>query len=88
MPQDNFFELGQEPAKMNDMGREDKIQYPCAYGITVDEFPPMKDMKLGDTGEALIRFKPKGDGIEIISIKWVGSADPKAENDKEKMMKR
>ena len=45
-------------------------------------------MKLGDMGEALIRFRPKGDGIEIHSIKWVGSADPKAEADKDKLVKR
>ena len=88
MPTDNFFELGRDPARMNDMGREDKIQYPCAYDINPENFPPLKDMKMGDTGEALIRFKPKGDGIEIQSIKWIGSADPKAEADKDKLIKR
>ena len=85
---ENFVDLGKEPAKMNDVGREDKIHYPCAYGIGIDEFPAMRDRKVGDTGEALIRFRPQGDGIEILGIKWVGTADPKAEGDKKKLLDR
>lgn len=88
MDGESFVDLGKEPSKVNDIGREDKIQYPCAYGIGVDEFPAMKDMKLGDTGEAVIRFRPQGDGIEIIGIKWLGTADPKAEADKQKLLDR
>lgn len=65
------------------MGREDKIHYPGLYDVNVDNFPPLKDMKLGDMGEALIQFKISGNGgVEVHGIKWVGSADQKAEKDK------
>lgn len=88
MVSEDFVDLGKEPSKVNDIGREDKISYPCAYGIGIDQFPAMKDMKLGDTGEAVIRFRPQGDGIEILGIKWIGTADPKAEADKKKLLDR
>ena len=90
MPQDNFYDLGKEPSKMNDVGRSDKVRYPCLYDVTPENFPPLKDMKLGDTGEALMRFKiaTSGGGIEVQEIKWIGSADPKAEADKKKLLDR
>jgi len=89
MPQGQFYDLGKEPSKMNDVGREDKIRYPSIYDVTPDNFPPLKDMKLGDTGEALIQFKISGNGgIDVHGIKWVGSAEPKDESDKDKLIKR
>lgn len=82
-----FYDLGQQPSKLNDVGREDKISYPCLYDIGPEEFPPLAYMRLGDTGEAAIKFKIKGGGIEIISIKMNGAAsdapqDGKAGKDK------
>ena len=86
--EDGYHDLGRDPKKMNDMGYPDKITYPRVYDVNPDNFPPLKDMKLGDTGEALIRFNIRGGGIEVHSIKWVGSADPKAEADKKKLLDR
>lgn len=74
---------------MNDVGREDKIMYPCLHGINPDTFPALKQMRLGDTGEAAIRYKiSDSGGIDVLEIKHIGVADPKAEKDRKTLIKR
>ena len=85
MPEGKFYNLGKKPTKMNDMGREDKIRYPNVYDVSVDKFPPLKDMKLGDMGEAVIHFKINGGGLDIHEMKFLGSvADTSKEKTAEK----
>ena len=91
MPHENFYDLGKDPKKLNDVGREDKITYPSVYDINPDNFPPLKDMKLGDTGEAMIHFRIRGSGIEVTEIKSMGAMNPESEKlakDKETLLKR
>lgn len=92
MSADQFYNLGKDPVRIEAAPAiEDKTRYPCLYDIGVREFPPLKDMKLGDTGEAIIRFKIQGSGIEIHEIKSVGVADVNTENrkiDRKKLLKR
>jgi hypothetical protein len=88
MPHEDFYDLGKKPSKLNDEDNPGKVRYPSIYDVNVDNFPPLKDMKLGDTGEAMIQFKIGNGGIDVHGIKWVGSADLKAEDDKDKLIKR
>ena len=87
MSEDQVYDLGQDPKRLNDMGREDKMQYPCAYDINPENFPPMKSMRLGDVGEAVIHFKVKGGGIEIRDIQLVSSESEDDSLDREKVKK-
>lgn len=68
-----YHDLGKKPKKLNDVDKPEKMSYPCMYDITPENFPPMMDMKLGSTGEAMIKFKIKtSGGIEVLSMKMMG----------------
>jgi hypothetical protein len=68
------YDLGRDPKKMNDMGNPDKVSYPHLCNVGVEEFPPLADMKLGDVGEAKVKFCIDGDGLEIQEIQFLGSS--------------
>ena len=90
MPENSFYPLGRDPAKLNDVGREDKLSYP-SLSLSVDEYPPLKDMKLGDTAEAMIRFRiGKHGGLDVMEMKHMNSdmMKDKKEETKEKLLRR
>lgn len=74
-----YHDLGKNPKKLNDTPSSvDSKRYPCMYDVTVKNFPPLADMKLGSTGEAMIKFKIAGSGgIEVMSMKMMGMSDMK-----------
>lgn len=73
---EGYYKLGKKPKKMNDVGMPDKVMNP-SMNIDAEQYPPLKDMKLGSTGEACIQFKinPKYGGIEVIAMKPLKSSD-------------
>ena len=84
-----MYDLGKEPAKMEPMGMEGKKKYPCLYDVTMENYPPLKDMKLGDMGRATMEFmiNPTG-GIEVLSMEPVEGMMDKDKKDKETLMRR
>lgn len=89
MPKDDFFDLGRDPAKINDEGNEDKIIYPCLHGIGPEDFPPMKEMKLGDTAEVIARVRiSRHGGFEVTGMKYLGTKNMEMEKDKDTLLKR
>lgn len=74
MPEGKFYSLGKDPKKMNDVGREEKMMYPH-LSIRPNDFPPLKEMKMGDKGRAEIEFQFGNDMcLEVTGIKSLGSA--------------
>ena len=67
-------DLGSMPKEIAPEGIKEKKTYPC-LNIDMDKFPALKEMKLGDTGSAIIKFKinARYGGINILSIKSAGS---------------
>ncbi len=80
-----MYDLGSKPSKMENMGVDEKKSYPCLYEVNMDNYPPLGDMKLGDTGKAVIEFniKPSG-GIEITSMGPMGTTMDDTKTDKSK----
>lgn len=88
MPEGAFYDLGRDPKKINDVGNEDKIQYPT-LNIGPDDFPPMQEMKLGSTGQSLVKWRiSRHGGIEVLGMKYLGEAKPDEGKDKKTLLKR
>lgn len=72
---EGFFELGKDPRRLNDTGVPDKLDYPHLM-IGPDEFPPLLDMKLGDTGTALVKYRiDDHGGLCVLAMKHVDAMD-------------
>ena len=69
MPKGEFYNLGQSPKRVEAIPMEDKMRYPSIFDLGIDLYPPLKEMKLGEIGQAVIKFKIKGSGIEILAMK-------------------
>ena len=69
MPADgSYYNLGKNPKQKNIMPTEETMMYPTMH-IEPKQYPPLKEMKLGGTGEAKIKFKiSKYGGIDVIAI--------------------
>ena len=80
MPKDgSYYPLGKKPKERNKpTTMEGGMQYPTLH-ISPEEYAPMKDMKLGGTGEACVKFKiSKYGGIDVIAMKPLkGGSDGK-----------
>lgn len=83
MSKDTFYDLARKPTKLNDVDKVEKQTYPCVYDIGVDNYPPLKEMKLGSTGSAEIEFRiAKGGGIEVLRIKAAAAKTKEDTHDK------
>ena len=69
MPADgSYYKLGKNPKQKNIPATEETMMFPTLH-LDPKMYPPLKDMKLGGTGEAKIKFKiSKYGGIDIIAI--------------------
>ena len=74
-----YCDLGEAPKQLNHINREDKITYP-SLNVDSEKFPFLNEMKLGETGEAVIKFRinSKYGGVEVLAIKGLKS-EPKKE---------
>ena len=70
---DEFYDLGEEPSRLNDVGIPDKVRYPTLYIENIDSIPGIGDLKLKDEGKAEICFKVKNGNIEVRKIRVIGS---------------
>ena len=84
MPKGTFYDVGKKQERVSPVGVDDEKYYP-SISVSVDEFPPLAEMKLGSIGEAVIRFRiGKYGGIEVMAMK---SMNDDGEDEKEKKKK-
>lgn len=74
MAKDGFLDLGRDPKRI---GPDERKYYPT---LPVDT-DAMKGMKVGETGDAQIKYKVNGSSIEVQAIKFLGGKAQK-EDDK------
>ena len=73
MPKGEFYDLGRDPKKMNDVGKADKVHYPELYISNLEKMPAFKGMKIGDgTYRAEIVFQPSMGSLKVMKIKVLG----------------
>ena len=86
-----MYDLGEEPKKLEPVGAPDGPIYPCIYSVNLETYPPLKDMKLGDVGHAMVEFRiSKNGGVELLAMgPMPDTVNPdKKEEVKKKLLKR
>ena len=71
MPKGEFYDLGLNPKRVG--VDEDKKMYPTLH-IDTERLPAIKGMKIGESGNAEIKFKINGTSLEVQAIKFTGNA--------------
>lgn len=70
MPKGEFYDLGMDPKRMGEA--TEKKHYP-SFHLDVEKLPAVKGMKIGELGQAEIKFKINGSSFEVQAIKFAGS---------------
>jgi hypothetical protein len=71
---DEYFDLGENPKRINDVGYADKMIYPTLHISDLDDVPGICEMRLKDVGEAKIRFRIDDGCLKVIGIKVINTA--------------
>ena|SRR3990167_633324 len=76
-----YLSLAIEPKKMNDVGMDEKMRYPTLYLDGKEDL--LKGQVIGEMGEAVIKFKLSGNGLDVLAIKFMKgrhTEEPKKES--------